>query len=155
MGDYFENLSHSKKSLIHVISEFQPDVYIKNLKAETLNFMIWSSASFELLEIYFCFASFFTIGITKTIKNFNIDSNTVILHNDNSKSFINPWSILPEMMTAMNLDILQKLYAQHSMQFWIHIGNNTGKDITENMYWHLVLRATTSQQFKVSVGIIV
>lgn len=145
-----------KLSLIVVLNSFEPDILIQDTKSKEMDFNIWSSAPFELLEIYYCFPSFFAVGFTKTIKDFKIDGNTVILQDANPKVFTNPWSIIPEMMNGMTakIDLLQKIYTKQRMQFIIEIANASGGNITENMYWYLVIRATTAQQFKVSVNML-
>lgn len=155
MSVYSEQIS-PKVSLIVVLSHFEPDIYYQDTKSKNMDFNIWSSAPFELLEIYYCFPSFFVAGVTKAIKDFKIDGNTVILQDTNPKAFTNPWSILPEMMNGMTvkMDLLQKIYTKNRMQFIINITNASGGDFTENSYWYLVVRATTAQQFKVSVNLL-
>ena len=155
MSVYNKQIS-PKVSLIVVLSHFEPDIYYQDTKEKNMDFNIWSSAPFELLEIYYCFPSFFVTGVTKSIKDFKIDGNTVILQDANPKAFTNPWTILPEMMDNMivKMDKLQKIYTQNRMQFIISITNASGGNFTENSYWNLVIRATTAQQFKVSVNLL-
>lgn len=155
MSEYIKQVS-PKVSLIVVLSSFEPDIFYQDAEAKDMDFNIWSAAPFELLEVYYCFPSFFVAGVTKSIKDFKIDGNTVILQDSNPKAFTNPWTILSEMMTGMTakMDLLQKIYTQNRMQFIINIANASGGNFTENSYWNLVIRATTAQQFKVSVNLL-
>lgn len=145
-----------KQSLIVVLHKFEPDIYYQKTRIKSMDFNIWSAAPYELLEIYYCFPSFFVTGVTKAIKDFKIDGNTVILQSTDSKTFNHPWTILPEMILGFteNLDPAQRLYAQNRMQFIIDITNESESDFTENSYWYLIIRATTAQQFKVSVNML-
>jgi len=146
-------------SLISIVSEFEEDVSYPVGQTRHLNFFIWSSAPFELLEIYYCFASFFSNNINKSIGYFEIDpiddsDKIMVLRPAFSKTFNHPWTILPEMMLGMTpnaIEQAQKLYANHTMQFEISIQNSSIVPFTENTRWHLIFRAITAQQFKVTV----